>query len=657
VTGCGGTLSGSTYTTGAITASCTVTASFKITTYTITATAGTGGTITPSGATTVNSGANQTYTITPGTGYTIAGVTVDGSSAGAVSTYTFSGVTANHTIAATFAQSTYTVTPSAGADGSISPATAQTVTYNGTKAFTVTPNSGYSISSVTGCSGTLSGSTYTTGAITASCTVTATFKDPPTYTITATAGTGGTITPSGATTVNSGANQTYTITPGTGYTIAGVTVDGSSSGAVSTYTFSGVTANHTIAATFAQSTYTVTPSAGANGSMSPATVQTVAYNGSTAFKVTPNSGYSIASVTGCGGTLSGSTYTTGAVTANCTVTATFGSTTYAITATAGTGGTITPSGTTSVNSGANQTFTITPATGYNIAGVTVDGSSAGAVSTYTFSGVTANHTIAATFAEKMYTVTPFVGADGSISPATVQTVAYNGTTAFTVTPNIGYSIASVTGCGGTLSGSTYTTGPISLSCAVSATFALGTGGGSIAINGGAAAINTTSVTLSLSGPSGVSQVCVSNTTTCTAWTAFATTESWTLPTGDGTKTVYAWFKNVSGTVNASPYSAGILLDTTPPTNGTVTATPGNGQVALNWSGFNDAGSGIGGYKIAYAVGSTPSSCSTGTAIYTNGTTYLDTGLSNGKTYGYRVCAIDNAGNMSTGATARARPGD
>jgi hypothetical protein len=130
-----------------------------------------------------------------------------------------------------------------------------------------------------------------------------------------------------------------------------------------------------------------------------------------------------------------------------------------------------------------------------------------------------------------------------------------------------------------------------------------------------------------------------------------------LTSGDGTKTVYAWFKNALGSTNATPYSASIILDTTPPTNGTVTATPGNGQVALSWRGFNDTGSGIGDYKVVYAVGHAPHSCSVGTAIYTNGTTYLQTGLTNGTTYRYRVCAIDNAGNMSTGATASATPGN
>jgi hypothetical protein len=71
--------------------------------------------------------------------------------------------------------------------------------------------------------------------------------------------------------------------------------------------------------------------------------------------------------------------------------------TYAITASAGANGAISPSGTVTVASGANQTFTITPNAGYVVAGVTVDGVAKGALTTYTFTNVTAAHTIAATF--------------------------------------------------------------------------------------------------------------------------------------------------------------------------------------------------------------------------------------------------------------------
>jgi hypothetical protein len=153
----------------------TCTATFTLKTYTITATAGANGSISPSGAVIVNHGDDKTFTITPDTGYHVADVLVDGGSAGAVTTYTFNNVTADHTISASFAIDTYTVTPSAGTGGSLTPDTPQTVNHGDTTAFTVTPDTGYSIDSVTGCGGALDGSTYTTGAITADCTVTATF--------------------------------------------------------------------------------------------------------------------------------------------------------------------------------------------------------------------------------------------------------------------------------------------------------------------------------------------------------------------------------------------------------------------------------------------------------------------------------------------------
>ena len=70
---------------------------------------------------------------------------------------------------------------------------------------------------------------------------------------------------------------------------------------------------------------------------------------------------------------------------------------YTITATAGEGGVITPTGEVSVKEGASQTFTITASEGYAIADVLVDGQSVGAVDSYTFENVTANHTIAALF--------------------------------------------------------------------------------------------------------------------------------------------------------------------------------------------------------------------------------------------------------------------
>ncbi len=70
-------------------------------------------------------------------------------------------------------------------------------------------------------------------------------------------------------------------------------------------------------------TFTITPSAGANGAISPNTPQVISAGGSQLFTVTPNGGFA-ASVGGtCGGVLVGLSYTTNAITANCTVIATF----------------------------------------------------------------------------------------------------------------------------------------------------------------------------------------------------------------------------------------------------------------------------------------------------------------------------------------------
>lgn len=70
--------------------------------YTITATAGEGGSITPNGDVSVKEGASQTFAIAAGNGYEIADVLVDGNSVGAVETYTFDEVKANHTISVSF---------------------------------------------------------------------------------------------------------------------------------------------------------------------------------------------------------------------------------------------------------------------------------------------------------------------------------------------------------------------------------------------------------------------------------------------------------------------------------------------------------------------------------------------------------------------------
>ena len=70
--------------------------------YTIKATAGVNGAISPSGSVSVRSGKDQTFTITPDKGYAISDVKIDGKSVGAVKSYTFENVKGNHTIKAIF---------------------------------------------------------------------------------------------------------------------------------------------------------------------------------------------------------------------------------------------------------------------------------------------------------------------------------------------------------------------------------------------------------------------------------------------------------------------------------------------------------------------------------------------------------------------------
>ena len=160
---------------------------WKTQAHTITATAGEGGSINPSGAVAVAEGTDQAFTITPEQGYEIADVEVDGKSVGAVTSYTFEDVKANHTIEATFKSTGGPVTP---------PATKY-------------------------------------------------------YEIDATAGEGGSISPSGTVRVKAGDDQTFTITPAEGNRVMNVTIDGKSFGPLGSYTFEDVSADHTISVTFA----------------------------------------------------------------------------------------------------------------------------------------------------------------------------------------------------------------------------------------------------------------------------------------------------------------------------------------------------------------------------------------------------------------------
>jgi hypothetical protein len=171
------------------------------------------------------------------------------------------------------------------------------------------------------------GNTYTTNAVNADCTVIASFAID-THTVTpSVSGGNGTISPSTAQTVNHGATIAFTLAPSANFHVANVagTCGGSLVG--NTYTTNAVNADCTVIASFAIDTHVVTPSvSGGNGTISPSTAQTVNHGATTSFTLTPATGYHVVTPVGgtcAAGTLVGTSYTTGPITGNCTVVASF----------------------------------------------------------------------------------------------------------------------------------------------------------------------------------------------------------------------------------------------------------------------------------------------------------------------------------------------
>ena len=170
---------------------------------------------------------------------------------------------------------------------------------------------------------------------------------------------------------------------------------------------------------------TITASAGAGGSILPVGSVAVGQGWDQTFTIKASSGYAVADVLVDGASVGAQySYTFANVTASHTIAVSFtdtGSVVRTISASADTGGTISPSGSVSVNMGWDQQFTITPDTGYAVADVMVDGVSVGVRYSYTFSGVIADHTISASF-----TATGDGGdstGDGGSSGCFIQTVA------------------------------------------------------------------------------------------------------------------------------------------------------------------------------------------------------------------------------------------
>lgn len=441
-------------------------------TFEISASAGNGGAITPSGKIKVLAGFSRGFRISPLEGMNIIDVVVDSISKGAIDTFTFTSVTKNHSIQAVFSGKSYIITASADVNGKISPSGSVGVPHDSSKTFTITPNFGYEINSilVDGISKG-NGSSYTFTKVNEPHIISATFK-PKTFIIKASSGVGGTISPSGDIPVLFGAEKQFTFSPDTGYELEDVIVDGVSKGPQASYSFPSISSGHTITAKFSLKKVAITTSAGTGGTISPSGVTSVEYNASKTFTITPNTGYVISEIKVDGvskGSVSSITLTN--IKTPHTIEAIFGLQSYKITAIAGTGGAITPAGDVSVLYGQNKGFRITPNTGMNILDLVVDGVSQVVKDTFTFVSISGNHTISATFSANVFTITAGADANGKIEPSGSVGVAYNTSKTFTITPNTGYEINSVV-VDGTNKGavSTYTFDNVTTGHTINVTF-------------------------------------------------------------------------------------------------------------------------------------------------------------------------------------------
>ena len=117
--------------------------------------------------------------------------------------------------------------------------------------------------------------------------------------------------------------------------------------------------------------------------------------------------------------------------------------TFTITVTQPSNGSISPSGTVTLNQGASQTFTIGTSTGYSITAVTVDGINVGTGTSYSINNILANHTITASTAINTYAITVTQATHGTISPGTTS-VNYGANQTFNITPDSNYHVASLT---------------------------------------------------------------------------------------------------------------------------------------------------------------------------------------------------------------------
>ena len=285
----------------------------------------------------------------------------------------------------------------------------------------------------------------------------------PTYAIgTAVVGGNGSVT---CTSPVEGGDSACIITPSIGYhldTFTDNTVDKLASVANGSYTISNVLTPHAIQGMFAINNYSV--SFTSNGG-SAVTGQSVAYNTPATQPTAPTKSGSTFAGWYSDATLTSAVNFATPITGNTTLYAKWTTTIYSVSFDSNGGSQVTGQSVAS-NTPATQPTAPTKS-GYTFAGWYSDAALTSVASFAT--PITGNTTLYAKWtaiAPITYIVTSVVGSGSNVTPATVQTVNNGATTSFTIAPVAGYGILTVTGCNGTLSGTTYTTGAITGDCSV-----------------------------------------------------------------------------------------------------------------------------------------------------------------------------------------------
>lgn len=266
----------------------------------------------------------------------------------------------------------------------------------------------------------------------------------PSYKITTAAVENGTISVN-PTSATRGTKITVTVEPDSGYVCTGVTATGAEvSGSDETWTFTMPDNDVTVSATFGLKSYAVKVNSATGGKVT-ANVSSAKKGDTVTLTVTPNDGYTTGKVSVSGAEVSGSgnTYTFTMPAQDVTVSATFNAKSYNITKEEVAHAKIEVS--TTAKTGETVTVKVTPDSGYEVTGVTVNGTAATKkdANTYTFTMPAKDVKVSATVAAKTYKVTT-----GSITNGTIKvntsTAKVGDKITITVTPKDGYEVDKVT---------------------------------------------------------------------------------------------------------------------------------------------------------------------------------------------------------------------